>query len=69
MIRSQVNGFVARYQHTQDDEAHRAVASFYDILTQSHSYATGAARSAAFKQMFEAVSQSRLTVSCKQASS
>ncbi|KDD72598.1 hypothetical protein H632_c3143p0, partial [Helicosporidium sp. ATCC 50920] len=38
---AQVNGFVARYEATGDDGAKSVVQNFYDILTSSHSFATG----------------------------
>lgn len=38
---AQVNGFVAKYESTGDENARRAVINFFNIITQNHSFSTG----------------------------
>ena len=41
LVSAQVNGFAASYERSGDTAKLAAVRNFFDIITSSHSYATG----------------------------
>jgi hypothetical protein len=47
---AQVNGFIARYEATNDSDAQAAVTNFFNILVNNHSYATGGSNDNEFWQ-------------------